>query len=120
LSLEGVADEVAIHLMQARQLDPLSPLIRAFGSVVLYKLGRYEEALRGAQDALELQPDYLVGLWALGLALCGLERNQESIEPLERAVTLSRAPIFVGILVLGYARAGRVDDALRLLQELEE
>jgi hypothetical protein len=39
---------------------------------------------------------------------------------LERAVTLSRAPIFLGLLGLGYGRAGRAEDANRLLQELED
>jgi hypothetical protein len=39
---------------------------------------------------------------------------------LERVGTLSRAPIFVGLLGLGYARAGRIDDAIRLLHELED
>jgi tetratricopeptide (TPR) repeat protein len=62
----------------------------------------------------------LFGLWVLGLALCGLGRNEDAIEPLERAVTLSRAPIFVGNLGLAYGRAGRIDDATRLLRELEE
>jgi hypothetical protein len=42
------------------------------------------------------------------------------IAALERAVTLSRAPIFVGCLGLVYARGGRLDDAARLLSELED
>lgn len=42
------------------------------------------------------------------------------MELLERATTLSRAPIFVGVLGLGLARAGRRDEAIRLLQELDE
>ena len=33
---------------------------------------------------------------------------------------LSRAPIFTGILGLVYARAGRQDDAIRLLREIED
>jgi hypothetical protein len=35
-------------------------------------------------------------------------------------VTLSRAPFFVGLLGFGYARVGRLDDANRLLHELED
>ena len=38
----------------------------------------------------------------------------------ERGVTLSRAPYYVGHLGMGYARAGRLDDANRLLNELAE
>ena len=36
------------------------------------------------------------------------------------SITASRAPIFVGSLGLAYARAGRLDDAMRLLHELED
>ena len=39
---------------------------------------------------------------------------------LERGVTLSRSPYYVGHLGMGYARAGRLDDANRLLNELAD
>jgi hypothetical protein len=39
---------------------------------------------------------------------------------LEHALALSRAPIFVAVMGLRYARAGHVDYARRLLDELEE
>ena len=38
---------------------------------------------------------------------------------MERAIMLSRAPIFTGILGLIYARAGRTEDARHLLEEIE-
>ena len=69
---------------------------------------------------LELQQDSLQGLWPLGMALCGLGRNDEGVTALERAVVLSRAPMYLGQLGLAYGRAGRTDDARRLLSELED
>ena len=51
---------------------------------------------------------------------CGLTRHKEAVETLERAVAISRAPIFVGLLGFGYARAGRTEDAMRIKQELED
>jgi hypothetical protein len=54
------------------------------------------------------------------LALCGLGRNAEAIEPLARAAVLSRAPVCLGHLGFGYARGGRVEDARRVLLELDE
>jgi tetratricopeptide (TPR) repeat protein len=87
---------------------------------MFYALGRLEEAERAARRALELQPDYLFALWNLGVALSSLGKHEETIQTLERAVTLSRSPMFVGLLGLAYARADRTGDATRLLQELED
>jgi len=50
----------------------------------------------------------------------GLGRHEEAIASMERAVILSRAPIFAGVLGLIYARAGRREDATRLLREIGE
>jgi serine/threonine-protein kinase len=108
------------HATTACHLDPLSPSTYAFASIAHFTLGRFEEALPRARQALELQPDYLPALWVRGLALSGLGRHEEALASLERVANLSRAPFYVGVLGLGYARAGRTDDAKRLLQELED
>ncbi len=120
LAMEGRADEAAAQTILARQLDPLSPLIHTLASTALCALWHFEEGERAALHVLELQPDYLIGLWFRGLAQCGLGRNSQAIDALERAITLSRAPLYVGLLGLAYARAGRRDDAIRLLRELED
>jgi tetratricopeptide (TPR) repeat protein len=120
LALMGRADDAVRQTVLARQLDPLSPFIHALASAILYNLRDFDGAERAAEQALELQPDYLFGLWTCGLALCALGCNEKGIEALERAATLSRAPVFVGILGLGYARGGRLEDANRLLRELED
>ncbi len=70
--------------------------------------------------SLELQPNYNFGLWMLGLALSSLERHQEAVETLERVVANSRSPVYVGLLGFAYQRAGRSEDASRLIIELEE
>ncbi len=120
LSIPRHEGDAVSHAALACQLDPLSPYIHGAAAVVFNALGRFKDAEGAAQQALELQPDYLFGLWQRGIALSGLARHEEAVEALERVVTLSRAPIFVGILGLAYARAGRRDDATRLLHELED
>ncbi len=120
LTTAGRLEEAVKQTTVASQLDPLSPFVHCLCTSVQMSMGRYAEAESFAQKALELQPDYLFGLWVRGLALCGLGRNDEAIELLDRAVTLSRAPIFLGLLGLGYGRAGRAEDANRLLRELED
>jgi TolB-like protein/Tfp pilus assembly protein PilF len=120
LATDGRAEESVAQTTLACQQDILSPFVHGLGSLALYSLSRFDDAERIAQHALELQPGYLLGLWAQGMALCGLGRNEEAVKAFERAVTMSRTPLFVGLLGLAYARAGRADEAARLLQELEE
>ena len=120
LATDGRAEDAVAQMTLACQMDPLSPFIHGLTSLVLYSLTRFDGAERMAHHALELQPGYLLGQYAHGLALCGLGRNEEAIEALERAVNMSRAPFYVGLLGLACARAGRFDDTTRLLQELED
>jgi hypothetical protein len=54
------------------------------------------------------------------LNLSGLGRPEEAIATGERMIKLSRAPFYVGVLGIAYARGGRGDDARQLLSELEE
>jgi len=79
-----------------------------------------EAAESAARQAIELQPDFLHALFILGGVLCTIGRNDEAIPYFERAVQLSRAPFYVGWLGYGLARAGRADEARRLLSELDE
>ena len=119
-AMEGRAADVAAFLDRGNALDPLSPFIHGLASTAYWALGQLEDAEREARIAVELQPDYLLALWTHGQALCALKRKDEGIALLERATALSRAPIFVCVLGLGYAMCGRPDDTRRLLAELEE
>jgi adenylate cyclase len=114
-------DEDAVReAVRATELEPVSPYIHFVAAYVFVSLGRFPEAERESRKALELQPDYLAGLWALSSALNGLGRTTEAVAMAERVVATSRASTFVGLLGLSYARAGRTDEARRLLVELEE
>ncbi len=119
-SMEGNADEVRQLAQFASDLDPLSPFVQALQSTAYWITGDFETAERLSAHALELQGDYLLGLWAHGLALTGLGRHDESIRRLEQATAMSRAPFFVSILGLALARGGRASEARQLLAELDE
>jgi serine/threonine protein kinase/Flp pilus assembly protein TadD len=119
----GMDDRVELamhHAALAVQLDPLSQQIHCFAASAYYTMGRFDLAERSARLALELQPNYIFGLWLEGESQCALGRFEESIATLERVLPISRGPMFVGMLGCAYSRAGRTDDAKRLLQELEE
>jgi TolB-like protein len=120
LSNAGREPESIEFFTRARGLDPLAPLVHGLIGAGLCGLGRFDEAERAALHALELQPAYLLALWWLGIACFGQRRYADGVQALERVVALSRAPIFVGILGLGYGYAGRSADASNLLRELED
>ena len=72
LATEGREEDAMTYSTRACQMDPLSPLIHGFSTVTYFCLGRFDLSERAARLALDLQPDYLLGLWSYGLALSGL------------------------------------------------
>jgi serine/threonine-protein kinase len=119
-AIAGNAGEVHRLAQIAIDLDPLSPFVQGLQSCAFYIIGDYGRAEQLSSRALTLQGDYLLGLWAHGLALAGLGRLNEAIAFLERATPMSRAPFFVGMLGLLLGLAGRVADAQQLLDELDD
>ncbi len=120
LALDHRPEEALAHVTLAYQLDPLSPFIHGLSSLSFVNAGQFELALRLAQQSVDLQTEYLFGNWAKGLSLCLLDRNEEAVETLEKVVVASRAPLYIGLLGTAYGRAGRREDATRLLRELED
>jgi TolB-like protein/Tfp pilus assembly protein PilF len=120
LAMADVVDEAIAEIELGRQLDPLSVLSHGFASESYSMLGRHEAAESASRTALELQPDSLYALWQLAKALSRQERYEEAIPYFERTVQLSRAPFYVGLLGYALARAGRADEARRLLAELDD
>ena len=119
-TIERKPDDVLRFVERARELDPLSPFIHGLSSCAFYIIGQFEDAESSARRAHELQADYLLGLWTHGLALSALGRFDAGIVALQRSITLSRAPWFIGVCGFGLARAGRDGEARQLLTELEE
>ena len=119
-AIKGTPGEVHRLAQAASDLDPLSPFVQALQSTAFWIIGDFEKAERLAAHALTLQGDYLLGLWAHGLALSGLGRFDEALPLLEQSASMSRAPFFVSMVGMVSGRAGRTEAARRLLAELEE
>jgi tetratricopeptide (TPR) repeat protein len=113
-------EEASAQVNVALDLDPQSPFVHTLGAFVPALAGAYPEAEYLARRVLDLQPDYLFGLAVLAGVLAGSGRVAEAIPIAERAVSLSRAPNFLGLLGFMYSLAGRTDDLTRLEHEVEE
>jgi TolB-like protein/Tfp pilus assembly protein PilF len=104
------------------EIDPLSPLAHNEIGYALDHLGRDEDALEWYYQSLELNPARRQSHVVMGMFFSRRGRAGEAIAHLEDAEFLlpsSRPPPILGWIGAGYARAGRRDDALRILKELE-
>jgi tetratricopeptide (TPR) repeat protein len=115
-NLAEALEEVSI----AEAQDPLCLSISATTAFVLYVNGLYERAMEQCRRTLELDPDFALAHYCLGLACIQQSRHSEAIAALERAVFLSnRMVVPTAALCHAYAVAGQTEQAEMLLEELE-
>src|SRR5213080_4072933 len=112
----GDPEAAMVHVRQAVQLDPLSPIVSEFASSVYLACNRLDDALAEAQRTESLAPNSVYENSALGRAY--REKGM-----LAEAVTIFiRASAATGVLQPGlaitYAKMGRKDDALRVLEQI--
>jgi TolB-like protein/DNA-binding winged helix-turn-helix (wHTH) protein/tetratricopeptide (TPR) repeat protein len=112
-------DEALAFARRARELDPLGLSGVSLGWILLLDR-RYEEAVRELRSVVSVQPDLAWANWYLGFALIGNGQPEEAIPVLEKSVSqTNRSPGTVGMLSMAYAKAGRRDEAIRLINELK-
>ena len=114
---QAEALELARH---AAQLEPHSANVQTNVGWAFFAWRRFEDAVREFRRALHIDPNAPYPLWALGLTYRLLERHEEAVACLEKAVevTAKRQSFYLGMLGGAYAAAGRRSDALSLLEEL--
>jgi len=111
-------DEALAEHKRAQELDPLTPLHTAWLGGLYWIWGRYDEALEEVQKALELSPDSWHGLLVQTYIYMDMGMYEEAIEVSQKAAALY--PKLRHLLGQAYARAGRRDEALKILAELEK
>jgi tetratricopeptide (TPR) repeat protein len=89
--------------------------------MALYRAGRYGEAEELFQAVRSLDPDFILVNSGWGQTMLIQGRYAQAIEALEKAVDpATRHSFDLALLGHAYARAGRGEDARRLLRELED
>jgi tetratricopeptide (TPR) repeat protein len=122
LSTLGRVDEARHHLEQARDLDPFSPWNDVYRGSWWYYQGRPERAIEEWEGARQRNPTLWILPWSAGAARLRLGQPREAAVDLEAAIALlpERPAAVLSPLGLAYGLAGRRQDALRILAEMEE
>jgi tetratricopeptide (TPR) repeat protein len=116
----GREDVAIASARRAQSLDPLNPYIHSLAGAVYDFYGHSAQGLKEFEKVFEIDPNYLVGLYAAGGVNSRLGRHDEALRLFAKAVDLSgRAPFYVSYHAWALAQAGRVDEARAGLAELE-
>jgi len=116
----GRIDEAAAEVDAALQSDPLSLLVRWWVGTMAYLERRPERMLDEGRHMVALDPTHFLGHLVVGMGWIECGAADEAVTALERARELSGGiPITLGYLAFAYGRAGRRDDACKLLDQME-
>jgi len=90
------------------------------GSIFI-RMRQFDRAIEQYHKALELNPHFFQAQMSLGNCHFQLGKRDEAIRALETAVKLSeRSSLALGILAYALAQTGRVGEARKVLEELQE
>jgi len=125
LTVTGRFAEATAVRKKALELDPLSSVINSDVGLTLYYSEQYDAAIDQFKKVLKNDPSFVLANIPLGGAYAQKGRYPEAIGAIQQ-VTIGaslasiRHPIPIAALGNAYALSGRKDDALLMLETLEE
>jgi len=117
----GRHDEAVREAKRALELDPLSLIIHTAVGDALYYARRNDEAIGYYRRSIDMDPNFLPGHTDLARSLEQAGRHEEAIAEYRKAEMLAPQgpPEPSSGLAHVYARMGRREDALRIVEELK-
>jgi len=117
----GRLDEALTTIKHAQELDPLSLIINVAIGWVLYYCREYDQAIAQLRKTLELEADYPITRWILGLVYRKMGLYELAIAEGAKAVDSSGGnPLMRATLAWTLASAGNTNEALKILFELAD
>ncbi|HQR35231.1 MAG TPA: protein kinase [Blastocatellia bacterium] len=105
---------------KALELEPMTMVIRASFTWINYQARRFEDAVANGFEGVEIDPNFALGRFYLGISLAKLHRYDEAIEQLKIAADLSTGGALVrSALANVYAVAGYREAAEEILADLQ-
>jgi len=118
---QGRFDEALAEARRAVELDPLSLIINTNLGVTLNCMRRLDQAIKQFKKGIELDPNFPWSYLCLGNVFESQGKLDEAIREYEKAKLLSADYLpMLGDIGRSFARAGRREDALEALRELDE
>jgi serine/threonine protein kinase/Tfp pilus assembly protein PilF len=111
-------EEAQAELQLAQKLDPLSPDINAFAGVSFHWARQYAQAIDQLRRTINLEPTYWIARTYLGWAYVENRQFTEAISELQKAKEIEDNHFVLGSLGYAYARAGKRDEAQRVIATL--
>jgi TolB-like protein/DNA-binding winged helix-turn-helix (wHTH) protein/Tfp pilus assembly protein PilF len=119
LACQGRTEEAVAWVERGRELDPLGSADTT--GYILLMARRYDDSIREYRSIFAVHPEYTNARWGLGFALIMANQTNEAVIELEKTVEMmDRSPGSVAMLATAYGRAGRREEALRLIEELKQ
>jgi serine/threonine protein kinase/tetratricopeptide (TPR) repeat protein len=119
LAVMGRFPEALAESRRARELEPLAPSINSGAIILHYYARQYDQAVRQAKIALEVDPSFYLTHNALGMTYALQGKAPEAMAELEQALQLShRSGTALSYAGGTAAFLGRREEARKLLQEL--
>jgi serine/threonine protein kinase len=119
----GCHAEAIAGRKNSQEMDPLSLIININVAIGwgYYLARRYDEALEQLLHTVELDPNYPVTHWVLGLLYRRMGHYESAITEGEKGVNLSGgSPLMRAALAHSYGKAGRAKEALQILDDLRK
>lgn len=116
----GRFDESIAEAKRSIELDPLSLINNADFGNDYYFARRYDDAIAQLRKTIEIEPHSYLAHYYLGEALQLKGQMPDAIAEYHRAVELDDDPFALALLGQSYARAGRRDEANKILTRLNQ
>jgi len=118
----GKIEEGVREIRKASELDPLSLVIRLNVGDGLYYLGMFDESIRHFSKIIEENPDFALTYLSLIQVLVRTSRYDEALAALQKysALQPDEQSTLKMLRAYIYAPMGRLDDARRLMAEVEQ
>jgi tetratricopeptide (TPR) repeat protein len=117
----GKLPEAMVQMRRAQQLDPLSLIIDTNVGQLFHMAGDYDQATEQFHKTLEMDPNFFFAHVNFGVLLTNEGLYDQAILQFQTAVKLSanQSDWALGNLAGAYGRAGKKDEAVKTLLELQ-